>query len=169
MTDLRAEFHVCGAPKPLEDTVFMNTRYEGGIPGTLMATRLAPGNRGGLRLRIFGSEGGLEWDMEDCERLKLNLFGKPDQILSRGHGHGVSSATERFVRTARGFPEGLMEAWANLYTEFAMAVAARQDGVTPPENWLGLPRVEDGEDGVRFIHASVRSNDSGEEWVSIGS
>ena len=58
---LRAEFHVCGAPKPLEDTVFMMTRYSGNVPGTLMATRLAPGNRGGLRLRIFGSEGGLEW------------------------------------------------------------------------------------------------------------
>ena len=51
LTDLRAEMHVCGAPKPLEDTVFMFTRYDGAVPGTLMATRLAPGNRGGLRLR----------------------------------------------------------------------------------------------------------------------
>ena len=167
MTDLRAEFHVCGAPKPLEDTAFMNTRYEGGVPGTLMATRLAPGNRGGLRLRIFGSAGGLEWDMEDCERLKLNLFGKPDQILSRGHGHGVSPQTERFVRTARGFPEGLMEAWANLYTEFAMAVAARRGGVVPPKNWLSIPKVEDGKEGVRFIHASVRSHETGGDWVKV--
>ena len=167
MTDLSAEFHVCGAPKPLEDTVFMKTRYEGGVPGTLMATRLAPGNRGGLRLRVFGSEGGLEWDMEDCERLRLNLFGELDQIISRGHGHGISRVTERFVRTARGFPEGLMEAWANLYTEFAMAVAARRDRVSAPEDWLGLPRVEEGETGVRFIHASVTSNESGGEWVTL--
>jgi len=167
MTDLRAEFHVLGAPKPLEDTVFMHTRYQGDIPGTLMATRLAPGNRGCLRLRIFGSEGGLEWDMEDCERLKLSIFGQPDQIISRGHGHGVSPATERFVRTARGFPEGLMEAWANLYTEFAMAIAARRDGIAAPEEWLGLPLVEDGNDGVRFIHASVTSNQAGGEWVSL--
>ena len=167
MTDLRAEFHVCGAPKPLEDIAFMNTRYEAGVPGTLMATRLAPGNRGGLRLRIFGSASGLKWDMEDCERLKLNLFGKPDQILSRGHGHGVSPQTERFVRTARGFPEGLMEAWANLYTEFAMAVAARRGGVVPPKNWLSIPRVEDGKEGVRLIHASVRSHETGGDWVKI--
>ena len=67
LTDLRAEFLVCGAPKPVEDTFFAWTRHAGEVPGTLMATRLAPGNRGGLRLRIFGSEGGIEWDLEKAE------------------------------------------------------------------------------------------------------
>lgn len=166
LTDLRAEFHVCGAPKPLEDTFFAWTRY-GDVPGTLMATRLAPGNRGGLRLRIFGSEGGLEWDLEDCDRLKFNRFGEPDRVLSRGHGHGLSSATERLVRTARGFPEGIIEAWGNLYTEFAFAVAARKDGRDVPDGWLSMPRVADGADGVRFIDASVRSNTQNGSWVSL--
>lgn len=167
MTDLRAEMHVCGAPKPLEDTVFMMTRYEGGVPGTLMATRLAPGNRGGLRLRIFGSEGGLEWDLENSETLKFNRFGDPDRVISRGHGHGVSARTERLVRTARGFPEGIIEAWGNLYTEFAMAVAARHDGVSVPENWLGIPRVAEGARGVEFVEATVKSNKNDGIWVSI--
>lgn len=167
MTHLRAEMHVCGAPKPLEDTVFMMTRHEGDIPGTLMATRLASGNRGGLRLRIFGSEGGLEWDMQNAEQLKFNRFGEPDRIISRGHGHGVSPATERLIRTARGFSEGIIEAWANLYTEFAMAVAARHDGVNLPEGWLGLPGVEAGAAGVRFIDAAVRSNEDGGVWVEV--
>ena len=167
IAEVRADFHICGAPKPLEDTAFMGLRYEGGVPGTLMVTRLAPGNRGGLRLRVFGAEGGLEWDMEDSERLKLNRFGKPDQVISRGHGHGVSARTERFVRTARGFPEGLIEAWANLYTEFAMAVAARTDGLQTPGDWLDLPSVEQGAAGVRFIHATVRSNSAGGIWEKI--
>ncbi len=167
ITDVRAEFHVCGAPKPLEDTAFIGLRYEGGVPGTLMVTRLAPGNRGGLRLRVFGSDGGIEWDLEDSERLKLNRFGQPDQIISRGHGHGVSAKTERIVRTARGFPEGLIEAWANLYTEFAMAVAIRRDKVRAPHDWLDLPGVEQGAEGVRFIHASVRSNSAGGSWEQI--
>lgn len=167
MTNLRAEFHVCGSPKPLEDTVFMSTCYEGEVPGTLMATRLAPGNRGGLRLRIFGSEGGLEWDMEQAEKLRLNIFGQPDQVLTRGHGHGISPATERFVRTGRGFPEGLIEAWANLYTEFAMAVAARRDGIQAPEGWLGYPTVSEGAAGVHFVDASVQSNTADGKWVSI--
>ena len=166
LTELRAEFHVCGAPKPLEDTFFAWTRH-GEVPGTLMATRLAPGNRGGLRLRIFGSEGGLEWDLEDCDRLKFNRFGEPDRVISRGHGHGLSASTERLVRTARGFPEGIIEAWGNLYTEFAMAVAARKDGRQLPDDWLGMPRVADGADGVRFIDACVRSDANAGAWVQI--
>lgn len=167
LTDLRAEFHVCGAPKPLEDTFFAWTRHAGHVPGTLMATRLAPGNRGGLRLRLFGSEGGLEWDLEDCDRLKFNRFGDADRIVSRGHGHGVSARIERHVRTARGFPEGIIEAWANLYTEFAMAVAARKDGRGIPDGWLDMPRAANGRDGVRFIEAAVRSNISGGDWISL--
>ena len=166
MVELRADFHVCGHPKPLEDTVFMTTKYEGDIPGTLMATRQAPGNRGGLRLRIFGSKGGLEWDMENAETLKLNVFDQPDQVLTRGHGHGVSARTERFVRTGRGFPEGLIEAWANLYTEFALAVSARQDGIETPNDWLGYPKISEGVEGVKFIEASVRSNQE-KAWAVI--
>ncbi|WP_114286724.1 Gfo/Idh/MocA family protein [Candidatus Halocynthiibacter alkanivorans] len=166
MTDLRAEMHVCGAPKALEDTVIMMTRYAGDIPGTLVATRLASGNRGGLRLRVFGSDGGVEWDLEKPEELKFNRFGEADRMLRRGHGHDISPNVERFVRTARGFSEGIIEAWANLYTEFALAVAARRDGISPPEDWLSLPTVEQGAQGVRFIEAAVDSHRAGGSWVS---
>jgi predicted dehydrogenase len=167
MTHVRAEMHVCGAPKSLEDTVFMFTRYAGNVPGTLMATRLAPGNRGGLRLRVFGSKGGLEWDLEKSEQLKFNRFGEPDRVLSRGHGHGVSAKTERLVRTARGFPEGIIEAWANLYTEFAMAVAARKDGLAAPADWLDYPKVSQGASGVRFIEAAADSAETESSWQKI--
>jgi len=169
LTDLRADMHVCGAPKPLEDTVFMSTRYEGRVPGTLMATRLAPGNRGGLRVRIFGDKGGIEWDLEKSERLKFNCFGEPDRILTRGHGSGISPSVERLVRTGRGFPEGLIEAWANLYLEFALAVAARRDGIDVPVAWLNYPTVSDGAKGVRFIEASVTSHEAGGEWTACSS
>ena len=167
MTDLRSELHVCGHPKPLEDTFFAWARYHKTVPGTLMATRLAPGNRGGLRLRIFGSEAGLEWDLENCEQLKFNRFGHPDQMISRGHGCGVSPKVERHVRAGRGFPEGIIEAWANLYTEFAMAVAAKIDGRDVPDTWLDMPRVMDGAKGVKFIDACVQSHENDSAWVSL--
>lgn len=165
LTDLRAEMYVCGAPKPLEDTVMMMTRYDNKVPGTLIATRLATGNRGGLRLRVFGSEGGLEWDLEKPEFLKFNKYGEPDAVFSRGQGGGVVPSVERLTRLARGFSEGVIEAWANLYTEFAMAVAAHKDGITPPEDWLGFPTVEEGAQGVRFIDATVESDKAGGAWV----
>lgn len=167
LTDLRADFHVCGAPKPLEDTVFMTTKYDHEIPGTLLATRLASGNRGGLRLRIFGSLGGLEWDLEYCDQLKLNLFGKPDQIISRGHGHGVSPSVERLVRSGRGFPEGIIEAWGNLYSEIAIAIAAQHDGQDLPDSFNQFPKLIDGKAGVAFIEAAFASNAAGGIWVSL--
>ena len=105
--------------------------------------------------------------MEKAELLRFNVFGEPDRVISRGHGHGVSPITERFVRTGRGFPEGLIEAWANLYTEFAMAVAARADERQYPEGWLSLPSLADGEAGVRFIHATVRSHDADGAWQQL--
>lgn len=165
MTGLRAEMHVCGSPKALEDTVFMMTRFDDTIPGTLMATRLAPGNRGGLRIRIYGSEGGLEWDLEKSEYLKFNRYGEPDRIFSRGLGGGIDPGVERFVRLARGFSEGMIEAWANLYTEFAMSLATRLDNIQPPPDWLSLPSVEDGARGVRFVDAAVESHQAGGAWV----
>jgi predicted dehydrogenase len=167
MTDLRAEMHVCGAPKALEDTVIMMTRFEGEIPGTLIATRLASGNRGGLRVRVYGSEGGIEWDLEKPDYLKYNRHGDPDAILSRGQGSGVTPRVERFVRLARGFSEGVIEAWANLYVEFAMAVAARRDGIQLPPDYLDFPTVADGVKGVRFVDAAVQSNRAGGAWVTI--
>ena len=167
MTDLRAEMHVCGAPKALEDTVLMMTRFEGEIPGTLIATRLASGNRGGLRVRVYGSEGGIEWDLEKPDHLKYNRYGDPDALLSRGQGGGVTPRVERYVRLARGFSEGVIEAWANLYMEFAMAVAARRDGIELPPDYLDFPSVEDGARGVRFVDAAVQSNRAGGAWVTI--
>lgn len=105
--------------------------------------------------------------MENAEKLQLNRFGEPDRVLSRGHGHGISARTERYIRAARGFPEGIIEAWGNLYTEFAMAVAGRRDCRKTPRDWIELPRVQDGADGVRFIEASVQSDRAGGTWVEI--
>lgn len=169
LTGLRAEMHVLGEERELEDTVMMMTRFGDGVPGTLMATRYAAGNRGGLRVRIFGDKGGLEWDMEHPEQLKFTRYGDPDQVLSRGQGAGIHPSVERLTRLARGFTEGVIEAWANVYTEFALAVAARKDGIVPPTGWLGYPTVEDGARGVQFVETAVTSHRAGGEWVSCGS
>lgn len=100
-------------------------------------------------------------------RYSIPIFCQPDQTLSRGHGHGLSVATERLVRSVRGFPEGIIEAWTNLYTEFAVAIAARSDGVTLPDVYLNCPLVTEGAEGVRFIEAAAVSHQQGSVWVSV--
>ena len=164
---LRADFHVTGKPKSLEDTAFMQLRFEGGVPGTLMVSQTMAGSQCGLRLRISGTKASLEWDQENPDNLRLRPVGAPEQIISRGFGSGMTTAAERFVRMPRGHPEALTDAWANLYLELAVAIDARRAGHDLPTRLLAHPNVIDGALGVQFVEAAVRSNATG-TWVPCG-
>lgn len=122
----------------------MHLRFEGGLPGTLMVSQAAAGTQCGLRLRVFGSLAGLEWNQENPEHLLFTPLDSPTQIISRGYSAGMYPAAARFVRMPRGHPEALTDAWANLYTEFAVAIDARRSGRTLPEELLAYPDVIDG-------------------------
>ena len=162
---VRADFHVTGKPKHLEDTAFMQLRFEGGVPGTLMVSQTMAGSQCGLRLRVCGTKASLEWHQEQPEFLHLRVIGAPEQIISRGHGAGMSPATERLLRMPRGHPEALTDAWANLYLEFAIAIQARRNGIELPKDFLAYPTIADGVDGMRFVEAAIKSNQT-ETWVS---
>jgi predicted dehydrogenase len=161
---VRAMFAVSGKPKPLEDTAFMHLRFAGGAPGTLMVSQAAGGTQCGLRLRVFGTEAGLEWDQENPEFLRFTPLDQPTQVIGRGYGAGMKEAALRFVRMPRGHPEALTDAWANLYIEMAVAIEARRNGVALPEGLLAYPTVLDGARGVKFVEAAVESNQTG-QWV----
>lgn len=167
VTKLRADFHVCGAPKDMEDTSFLNLRFDNGAPGAMWITQAAPGNYCGLRFRVYGTEGGLEWDQEKPETLRYTPLNQQEQILVRGHGAGVLPAAERMVLLPRGHGEALSNAWGNLYTEIAIAVEARRTGKTLPAGLLALPDVHDGVRGVRFIHAAADSHEAGGVWKEL--
>ncbi len=164
---LRADFHVCGAPKDMDDTAFLNLAMDGGAPGMMWVTQAAVGNFCGLRLRLYGTTGGLEWDQEAPERLRHTRLGQPEQIIVRGHGSGMLPEAERMIRLPRGHGEALSDAWGNLYTEIALAVEARRDGRDLPEGLLALPDVHAGARGVAFIHAAADSHEAGGSWVTL--
>ncbi len=162
---LRAELHVTGAPKGLEDTAFMQLRFAGGVPGTLMVSQAFAGEQCGLRVRVAGTEAALDWHAETPEILRYRKIGAPEQILTRGHGAGMLPAAERLVRMPRGHPEALSDAWANIYLEFGVAVAARREGRSLPEGLVAFPTLQDGIDGMAFVEAALASNRSG-DWIS---
>ena len=165
ITDVRAEFHVCGAPKAMEDTAFMNVRLGNGAPGTLWVSQAAPGNYCALRLRIFGEAGGIEWDQEKPEQLRYNRLNDVERVIVRGNASGVLPSAERLVHLPRGHGEALSDAWGNLYTEIAIAVTARREGKTVPEGLIDLPTVIDGARGVKFIEAAADSHEAGGVWT----
>ena len=164
---LRADFHICGAPKEMEDTAFLNLAMEGGPPGAMWVTQAAAGNWCGLRLRLYGETGGLEWDQEEPEKLRHTRLGEPEQIIVRGFGAGMLPEAERMVLLPRGHGEALSDAWGNLYTEIAIAVEARREGRELPEGLLAMPDVRDGARGVAFVHATVDSHEAGGVWVDL--
>jgi predicted dehydrogenase len=165
LESVRADFHVSGKPKKLEDTAFMHVRFEGGIPGTLMVSQAAAGTHCGLRLRVFGTLGGMEWQQENPEYLNFTRIDEPTQVIGRGYGGGMKPAAVRFVRMPRGHPEALTDAWANLYTEIAVAVEARRLGVQLNPDLLAYPTALDGAKGVRFIEAAFESSQC-DQWRS---
>jgi len=164
---LRADFHVCGGEKPMEDTSFINFRLGNGAPGMMWLTQAAIGNSCGLRLRVYGETGGIEWDQENPEYLHVARLDQPKQTLYRGHGRGMHPRAERMIRLPRGHGEALSDAWANLYTECAVAIEARRDGLGLDQEMLSLPGLEDGTRGVAFFHAAADSNDAGGTWVEL--
>lgn len=149
----------------LDDDVQILMRFEGGAKGMLWASQVAPGNENGLKLRVYGTRGGLEWTQADPNYLWMTPFGEPKQLITRG-GAGSIEAAGRLTRVPPGHPEGYLEGFANIYREAADAIVAARTG-NPPPGAVVYPTVEDGLDGMRFIAAAVASSKAGGAWTEI--
>lgn len=165
--EIRADFHRCGGASAMEDTAFLKLRLTNGAPGQIWVTQAAPGNYCGLRLRVFGTEGGMEWDQQFPEHLRVTRLNDPERIFVRGHGDGMEPAAERLVHLPRGHGEALTDAWANLYAEIGVAIAARRSGVALSPGLVQYPDADAGLAGVRFIEACADSADAGSVWTVL--
>lgn len=149
----------------LDDDARVLLRYAGGARGMLWASQVAVGCENGLRLRVFGEKGGLEWAQESPDALFFTPKGEPTRRITRG-GAGAGPAASRVTRTAFGHPEGYLEAFATIYAEAARLIRARQGG-TPPDPAAHAPTAADGLAGVAFVDACARSSAKGGVWVKL--
>lgn len=147
-----------------DDTAGVLLRYANGARGVLWVTQAAAGAEHGLKFRIHGADGGLEWHQEDPSWLTHMRLGEPRRMLSRG-GPGLKPAAERASRIAIGHPEGTHQAFANLYSDVAEAVAARITGTRADPLALDFPTVEDGARGLAFTTAAKASAEAGGAWT----
>jgi predicted dehydrogenase len=136
------------------------------VQATLIASQVAPGNECGLRIRVYGERAGLAWDQEHPNQLQLTPLGESARTLSRGEP-GLMPSSQRVTRVPRGHPEGYLEAFANIYTEVAVAIEARRDCRAVEPELLQYPTVEDGAAGVKFIEAAVGSSRRGGAWTDL--
>lgn len=150
----------------LDDNAHVLLRFKGGAKGMLWASQVAPGNENALKLRVYGTKGGLEWSQEDPNYLWYTPFGEPKRLITR-NGSGAGEAAARVTRIPSGHPEGYLEGFANIYAEAARAIrAARRKGGKPPKGVL-FPTIEDGVEGVAFVEACVRSSKKNGAWTSL--
>ena len=160
---IAADLTSFGSGRVLDDNAHVMLRYANGARGTLLASQVAPGNENGLRLRVYGSKGGLEWSQEDPNRLWFTPFGGEKRFLTR-NGAGADPAAQRVSRVPGGHPEGYLEAFATIYSEAARAIRAHEAGeALPPE--VTFPTLADGLSGMRFVAACVQSARRNAAWV----
>jgi len=150
----------------LDDDVQILLRYKGGARGMLWASQVAVGNENGLKLRIYGTKGGLEWTQADPNYLWFTRFGQPKQLLTRA-GAGALPEAARVTRVPSGHPEGYLEGFATIYAEAARAIRAARTGASPDAGTI-YPTVHDGLAGMRFIEAAVGSSKAGNVWTKVG-
>lgn len=150
--------------RPLDDNVQILLRYQGGAKGMLWASQVAPGNENGLRIRVYGDQGGLAWEQEHPNHLHFTPFGEPPRLITRA-GQGSGDMAQQVTRIPAGHPEGYLEGFANIYREIAEVITARLEGKQSNHISAYFPTVEDGALGVKFITAALESSRQGGIWV----
>lgn len=151
--------------RQLDDNAHVMLRFKGGARGMLWSSQVAPGNENALKLRVYGSQGGIEWQQEDPNYLWHTPLGEPKQLITRG-GSGANEAANAVTRIPGGHPEGYLEGFANLYADAAHAIINAREGKSPPADSL-FPTVQDGLVGVAFVTAVVTSSAEGGVWKAL--
>ncbi len=150
----------------LEDDGNVLLRFEGGAKGVLFASQVAVGEENGLKLRVYGEAGGLEWSQMEPNSLLVRWPDRPYEVRRTG-GPGVGEAAADATRLPAGHPEGFLEAFALLYRNFAHTLEAKSAGRKPTSENLDFPSIADGVRGMAFIETVVASAEAGAAWLAF--
>ncbi len=143
-----------------DDNAHVNLRFTEGARGQLWASVVAAGFGNGLRLRVIGDEGSLDWDQEAPDVLWLRRIDGQARQLRRGEA-GLSAVD----RSRLGHPQGIVEAFANFYADAAKLIRAAKAGVRPGTGEIDIAMARDGVLGLKFIEACVASNAADGAWT----
>jgi predicted dehydrogenase len=166
LESLAAELTTFVKGRKLDDHVQVLLRFRGGARGILWASQVAVGNENALKIRVYGTKGGIEWTQEDPNYLWFAPFGQPKRLITRA-GAGATPVAARVTRVPPGHPEGYLEGFANIYSEAARAIRAARTGAKL-DKAVTFPGIDDGVKGMAFIEACVKSSVRNGAWVKPG-
>lgn len=166
ITKLCADLHTFVEGRQLDDDGSVLLRFDNGARGILYATQIAAGEENALHIRVYGEKGGLEWHQMYPNDLKVRWLDKPEELLRTGVGD-LYPAAQSAARIPAGHPEGYLEAFANIYRNFAHCLRARLSGQKPDPAYEDFPTVEDGVRGMKFIDRVIESSASDQKWLPV--
>ncbi len=152
--------------RKLDDDGNVLLQFDNGAKGILFATQIAAGEENNLRIRIYGEKGGLDWSQQTPNSLIVRHLDKPMEIMRAGVGKQYAE-TQNAMRIPAGHPEGYLEAFANIYKNFARSLTAHLQGKKPKAVDLDFPTVADGVRGMQFIEKVVASSKSNSKWMTV--
>ena len=164
--ELCAELNTFVPGRLLDDDGAMLIRYEGDAKGVLTASQIAVGEENALKIRIYGTKGGLEWCQEEPNTMWMKWPDRPREMIRTSNGY-MSEMAAHNSRTPGGHPEGYIEAFANIYRNFALTLQAMKEGKEPSSLCLDFPSVQEGVRGMQFIETVVASSNSDKKWVKM--
>jgi predicted dehydrogenase len=166
ITDICAELNTLVEGRVMDDDGAVLLKFDNGAKGVLMASQVAAGEENALKIRVYGEKGGLEWLQHDPNTLIIKWLNEPTQILKAGSNYNnLSSFATHNCRTPGGHPEGYLEAFANIYRNFALTLSSKLEGKVPSPEMLDFPSIEDGLRGMAFIDSVVASAQSEKKWT----
>ncbi|MGN6402467.1 MAG: Gfo/Idh/MocA family protein [Flavisolibacter sp.] len=167
ITKLCADLNVVVEGRALDDDGGVLLKFDNGASGALIATQVAAGEENNLTIRMYGEKGGIEWAQQEPNTLLVKWLDKPMEVLRAGAGYTdrLSSFATHNCRTPGGHPEGYLEAFGNIYRNFALTLQCKLDGKEPTKEMLDFPKVDEGVRGMAFIDNVVASAQSSEKWT----
>lgn len=163
VTEVCADINAVVEGRKLDDDGTVLLKFSNGASGMLYATQVAAGEENNIRINIYCEKGGLEWKQEDNNSLIVKWLDKPAEILRAGNDY-LSTVAKFNCRVPAGHPEGYLEAFANLYRNFALTLMAKNNGTKPLNEWTDFPGIEEGIRGMAFIENVIASGRSNNKW-----
>lgn len=160
VNEISAEINSLSDEISVDDNAFMTLRMNNKARGSIWVSSAATGGENGLKIRVYGTKGAVEWFQDNPNILKFTELNNPTRIITRA-SNSVSSLSMKSSRVAAGHPEGFFEAFANIYTEFADLITSSK------KNTYTFPSIEDGVKGIKFMFAAKESSDKNSDWIKL--
>lgn len=166
ITKICADLNIVVPGRAIDDDGNVLLKFDNGSNGVLIATQIAAGEENALKIKVYGEKGGLEWHQMEPNTLIVKWSNAPAQIYRTGNGY-MGNFAQHNSRVPGGHPEGYLEAFANIYKNFALTVDAKLNNEQPTAEMLDFPNTEDGIRGMAFIENVVASSTSDQKWLDF--